>query len=59
MNAFIKYLGKRIAEVQELEVIKEDEYLERVEAALVSIVGARIFIADAEVLGIVKKIEEE
>ena len=59
MNAFIKYLGKRIAAEQKIKIVDEEAYLKRVDSALAALVGARIFIADATARGIVEEVSED
>ena len=44
MNAFIKYLGKRIAAEQGFEIIDEERYFARVEYGLSTLIASRVYI---------------
>ena len=59
MNAFIKYIGKRVAAENKFEIVNEEVYLQRVEDALLWLLSSRIFIEDAASRNIIKKIDEE
>lgn len=58
MNAFIKYLGKKVADYLQVEILDETAFLERVQDALITIVSARLFIEDAKARGIVQDVKD-
>ena len=59
MNAFIKWLAKRIADRNNVVIVDEKVFQQRVADALADMVGANIYMADAKVTGIVRDIEED
>jgi len=58
MNAFIKYLGKRIAEIHGFKIVDEKAYYERVADGMANVVSSHLYIANAMVLGIIEVIPE-
>lgn len=58
MNAFIKYLGKRIAEIHGFKIIDEKEYFERVAEGMANMVASHLYIANAMIQGIIEVIPE-
>lgn len=59
MNAFIKYLAKEIADQHGYKIINVDVFHKRVLNALISIVGANVYLSDAEAHGLIEKIKDE
>ena len=58
MNAFIKYIGKRIAKIHGFKIVDEHEYFERVAEGIANMVASHLYIANAMILGIIEVIPE-
>ena len=59
MNAFIKYLGKKIAADRRFRIVNEEKYFFRVEQSIMSLVARSMYLENASVEGDIEKITEE
>lgn len=58
MNAFIKYVGKRIAADHKFKIVDESEYYKRIADAMANVLASHLYIANMMTLGIVEVIPE-